>query len=300
LLALLASSLWYGRVQTQSSAATTNEIQNVTGVRVKPTGDATRPVLNVWLPGQAAPSAIIEFPEHAWGKANLTDEPSWFYHLYRQDPQFRGRGSWTSSGNTLRYALDLPSGARIRGVASLAVDGLTLEYEITWNGRTLAEVQAPTCIKLYRPFTDVFLERTYTHHADGLELLASDTPERLSRNAEEWLPCRYLARCEPPSISPQQRVERQPDGVIRYTKLKLADAPFIATESAPAGWVAATHALNCPTVWTNPARTCHHADASSALRPGAPARLGAKLYLVRGTVNDAWAVVRKNRATKTL
>jgi hypothetical protein len=43
------------------------------------------------------------------------------------------------------------------------------------------------------PFNDVFLERTYVHHADGLELLASETPERLRMKAEEWLPLRYVA-----------------------------------------------------------------------------------------------------------
>jgi hypothetical protein len=256
--------------------------------------------LHVWIPGQAYPSAIVELPEHAWGKARLEDEPSWFYHLYRREAQFRGKGTWTRNDNVLRYALELPSRARIAGSATLGPDGLTLEYEITWDGRTLAEVQAPTCIKLYRPFTDVFLERTYVHHSDGLELLAEETPERLARNAEEWLPCRYVARCEAPAVAQQQRVERQPDGVVRYTKTRLADVSLIATESLPAGWIAATHALNAPTVWTNPARTCHHADSSTMLKPDAPARLGLKLYLMKGTLNDVWANVQANRTNRRL
>jgi hypothetical protein len=216
LLAVLTYAGLGGRLRAQSSAGSP-EIQNSAGIRVRSVGDVSLPVLHVWLPGQGAPSAIIEFPEHAWGKARRSDEPSWVYHLYRQDPLLRGRGTWTSTGNALRYVLDLASGARILGTATLTMDGLALEYEIIWNGRTLAEVQAPTCIKQYRPFTDVFLERTYVHHSDGVELLAAETPERLARNAEEWLPCRYVARCEPPAVNAKQRVERQPAGwcVIR-------------------------------------------------------------------------------------
>jgi hypothetical protein len=299
MLTLMTCAGVTARIGGQSSASAL-EIQNALGVRVLPVDDASLPVLQVWIPGERNPSAVIEFPEHAWAKIRLEDEPTWFYHLYRRDPQFRGQGTWTRKSNALRYALGLPSGATIAGTATLGLDGLILQYEINWTGHVFAEVQAPTCIKLYRPFTDIFLERTYVHHSDGLELLASETPERLGRNAEEWLPCRYVARCEPPAVSAQQRLERQPDGIVRYTKTKLTDLSLIATESSPAGWIAATHALKAPTVWTNPARTCHHADSSTVLRTDTPARLGLKLYIVRSTLSDLWATVQKNRATRML
>jgi hypothetical protein len=157
------------------------------------------------------------------------------------------------------------------------------------------EVQAPTCIKLYRPFSDVFLEHTHVHHCEGLELLAADTPERLEKNAEEWLPCRYIVRCTPPAISAAQRVERQSDRIVRYHKLRLADAPFIATASSPSGWVAASHTLSATSLFTNPARTCHHVDPSAALARGGTAELALKLYVLRGTVEAAWARVTRNR-----
>src|SRR5271165_2437284 len=39
-------------------------------------------------------------------------------------------------------------------------DGVAIEYHVlNPDNRPYAEVQAITCIKLYRPFTDVFLER---------------------------------------------------------------------------------------------------------------------------------------------
>src|SRR3984893_1096936 len=89
------------------------------------------------------------------------------------------------------------------------------------------EVQAPTCIKLYRPFTDVFLERTYVHHKDGLDLLASKTPERLSKSAEAWLQSRYIVRCSGDGAPPAKRAERGSDGITYSHRLRPADTPFV-------------------------------------------------------------------------
>jgi hypothetical protein len=265
---------------------------------VRPTGDRARPMLAVHLPEPAnAPAAVVEMPEHAWGRRRGGKDQEWFYRLYPANNKLRGETTWQKSGRSLVYTMALPSGSRVLGRATLKDDGLAIDYQIH-NGTDAdyEQVMAATCIKLYRPFTDVFLERTYVHHSDGLELLASETPERLRMNAEEWLPCRYIARCSPQSVPAEKRIERQPDGIVRYNKLRLTDAPFLATISSPGGWVAATHALGATSLFTNPARTCHHADASAELPPRGTASLSLKLYLLRGNVEDAWKAVAKSRA----
>jgi len=235
-------------------------------------------------------------PEHAWHRAERDAEPSWFYKMYTGDARLKGQASWSRDGEALRYVMQTPSGFTLTASATLQPDGILLGYEIgNPEGTAFAQVQAPTCIKLYRPFTDVFLERTFVHHTEGLDLLASETPERLQQNAEEWLPCRYIARCSPQTVVPAERVERQSDGITRYHKLRAADVPFIATESSPKGWVAATHTLATDSVWTNPARTCHHADPSAALAAKSSARLALKFYLMRGGANEAWRRVADAR-----
>jgi hypothetical protein len=212
--------------------------------------------------------------------------------MYTTEERCKAVPEWSRDGNALCYRMPTPSGATLSARAALDDEGVTIEYTfVNPDNIAYAEAEAPTCIKLYRPFTDVFLERTYVHHADGLDLLASETPGRLDENAEEWLPCRYIARCPNSVVAPPARVERGADGITRYHKLRMTDAPFLATVSDPAGWVAATHSLDSPDVWTNPARTCHHADPEVALGANASARLALKLYVLRGGVRDAWTRV---------
>jgi hypothetical protein len=54
-------------------------------------------------------------------------------------------------------------------------------------------IYAVTDPRLTSIFQDVRLERTYVHHTDGFDLLASETPDRLKMPLDQWLPCRYLA-----------------------------------------------------------------------------------------------------------
>jgi hypothetical protein len=180
--------------------------------------------------------------------------------MYTSDPSLRGEVSWLKQGNALSYSMKTPSGFGLNSKATLEKDGVAISHQvISVSELTWAMVEAPTCVKLYRPFTDVFLERTYVHHPKGLQLIASETPERLVKNAEEWLPCRYIVNCGKNAQPPEKLIERL-DGVTRYFKSRPADAAFIATESQPSGWTAATHAVGCPSLFTNPARTCHHTD----------------------------------------
>jgi hypothetical protein len=278
-------------VSRPAAAGTELAIANSLGIRVSPHGDRGVPALDVSLPDGTI-AAVIEMPEHAWRKKSKTGEPDWFYRMYTNDARVQGRAEWFREDNALAYRMSLPSGVTLRARAALDADGVTIEYEIANpDSEAFAETEAPTCIKLYHPFTDVFLERTWVHHPDGLALMAWETPERMSKNAEEWLPCRYIVRCSPEAPAPAKRVERQPDGVTRYSKLRAADTAFLATESSPPGWVAATHSLTSPDVWTNPARTCHHADSGAPLPARGIAKLTLKLYVMRGNAQVAWSRV---------
>lgn len=77
----------------------------------------------------------------------------------------------------------------------------------------------------------------------------------------------------------------------RHFKSRDAYNVFLATESQPAGWNAVTHALNCESVFTNPSRTCHHADLVQVAIPGDRALLRLKVYMLRGTAKDVWNLV---------
>ncbi len=208
--------------------------------------------------------------------------------MYGSDAASQGQVEWSRLKNGLAFSMKTPSGFSMNAKAVLEAGAVAISYEVnSGTGRRLAAVAAPTCVKLYRPFTDVFLDRTYVHHRDGLELIASETPGRLRKNAEEWLPCRYIAQVGKNDAKGAYREERV-DGITRYFKSKAADAAFLATESTPAGWTAATFAHNCDSVFTNPARTCHHADPMAKDVAGGRASLRLQVYFIKGSAGDAW------------
>jgi SH3-like domain-containing protein len=269
------------------------------GLRMERHGDPQRPAVSLFLPETKYPSAIIEMPEHAWRKEKADGEQAWFYKMYTSDRALRGDVTWLNEGSTLSFSMKTPSGFVLNTKASLEVDGIAITHEVISNSvPQLAAVEATTCVKLYRPFTDVFLERTYVHHPEGLELIASETADRFEKNAEEWLPCRYIARVGKNAPPGAYRAERV-DGVTKYFKSRAADAAFLATESHPGGWTAATHAVNCESVFTNPARTCHHADPRALAITDGRAVLQLKVYVLKGTPNDLWNLVaERERAGK--
>jgi hypothetical protein len=181
-----------------------------------------------------------------------------------------------------------PSGFSLKSEATLEPDGVAIAHQVASPSvPNLEAVEAVTCVKLYRPFSDVFLERTYIHHTDGLELIASETPDRLSKNAEEWLPCRYIARCGKDTPPPEHLIERL-DGVTRYFKSKPADAAFIATESQPTGWTVATHSIGVRFrlhKFGSDLPSCR--SAARSIMDG-KALLRLKVYIVKGTAKNAW------------
>ena len=293
--AILLAAVASAEAVTPQKAGNRLVVKSTTGLEITPHGDPNRPALAVASEHHKSTVAVIEFPEHAWTRRLGGAEPEWYYRMYGGDSRYQGKVTWSQIGNALRYVMTVPSGFELTGIATLEDDGVQIDYRIANPSSTaFVETQAPTCIKLYRPFTDVFLERTYVHHADGLDLIASETPERLAKNAEEWLPCRYIVRCSPEVAAPKDRVERL-EGITRYHKMRAADAPFIATESTPAGWVAATHTLKCLSLFTNPARTCHHTDPGVPIPANGSADLSLRFYLFRGTSGDAWELVARRR-----
>jgi hypothetical protein len=262
------------------------QITGRSGLRIAQHGDPQRPAIAVFLPSVAAPAAVIEMPEHAWRRVHEGNPQAWFYKMYGSDASTEGKIVWTSTSDRLAFKMETPSGYKLNGSAKLSDDRISIMYEILSGAeRQLAAVQAVTCVKLYRPFTDVFLQRTFVHDQSGLQPIATETPERLTKNAEEWLPCRYISKVGGGTST--YKVE-QLDGVTRYFRSRPADAAFIATESVPAGWTACTFSRNADSVFTNPARTCHHADPMSLSVTDGRVSLGVHVFLLRGTPSDAW------------
>lgn len=257
------------------------------GLRLERFGNPQRPAVALFLPGIPDPSVVIEMPEHAWRKAVPGGPQEWFYRRFSSEPEVKGQVKWTQSADRLGFTMDTALGYILHSTARLQADGVEIAHEISHPSvKQHAAMQAVTCVKLYRPFTDVFLDRTYVHHAEGLDLIASETKGRTGKNAEEWLPCRYIARVGKNGLG-EYRVEKL-DGITRYFKAKPADVAFLATESPAGDWTAATFARGCGSVFTNPARTCHHTDPEIKDVSNGKASFRLKVFLVKGRARDAW------------
>jgi hypothetical protein len=163
-----------------------------------------------------------------------------------------------------------------------------MSYDLIW---------APIDPRLTATFHDVRLARTYVHHADGFDLLASETPTRLTMPITEWLPARYLASYTWPI--PSLRIERR-DGIPHYNKSRAVDAPFIATLSQDSSWVVASFTHNTGNVWSNPELTCQHVDPQVALSPGEEAILETKLLVVRSSLQAVFEMAMQQRDSLTV
>ena len=163
---------------------------------------------------------------------------------------------------------------------------MRFRYEVTNDSRVAYDmIYVPTDPRLTSIFHDVRLERTYVHHADGFDLLASETPRRLTIPLDQWLPARYLASFTWPV--PAQRIERRDDGITYYNKSRAVDVPFIATVSTDKAWVIASFARTAGNVWSNPELTCQHVDPQTSLSPGQRATIELKMLVIRGSLDDA-------------
>jgi hypothetical protein len=142
---------------------------------------------------------------------------------------------------------------------------------------------------------DVRLERTYVHHKEGFDLLASETPGRLTMPLDQWLPSRYLDSYTWPV--PTLRVDRRADGITYYNKSRVVDEPLIATISSDGKWVVASFTKTTGNVWSNPELTCQHVDPEEPLPPAGKAVIEVKILIFKGTLDQVLQKVRSQRAS---
>ena len=269
-------------------------IRNADGVQLLVSAVDAQPVLHVILPGQPPSDQSIRvlFPEHVSARRPGTSATEQLY-LFR--PGERGTPpAWRQQGRVLEYERDLSGGVHLLARATLEDDGVRFRYELTSTSTTSYDmIYAVTDPRLTGTFHDERLERTYVHHANGFDLLASETPARLTKPLDQWLPARYLASFTWPI--PAQRVERRDDGITYYTKSRAVDVPFIATRSRDSAWVVASFARAPGNVWSNPELTCQHVDPQTSLAPRGRAILEMKLLVVRGSLDEALARALRQR-----
>jgi hypothetical protein len=187
-------------------------IQNADGLRLLIAPENTHPTLHIILPAHpdSDPAINVIFPEHVTAKKQGSADVE---HLYLFRPRQQGeRPSWRQIAQSLQYEKDLPPGIHMLARATLEDDGILFHYEFLNHSNVSYEmIYAVTDPRLVSIFHDVRLERTYVHHKDAFDLLASETPGRLTMPLNQWLPSRYLASFTWPV--PTQQIEHREDGI---------------------------------------------------------------------------------------
>jgi hypothetical protein len=269
-------------------------IQNGTGLRLLVAHENSQPTLRILLPGSADTDRTINvlFPEHVTARRHGAAEAERLY-LFRPGREGQ-RPVWQRVGNSLQYERDFEPAIHMVARATLENDGVRFGYEFT-NRSTVDYdmIYAVTDPRLTGIFHDVRLERTYVHHKEGFDLLASETPSRLTMPLNQWLPSRYLVSFTWPV--PSQRVEHREDAITYYNKSRAVDEPMIATVSTDHQWVVASFTRTTGNVWSNPELTCQHVDPERSLPTGQKAELEVKMLVLRGSLDDVLARVREQR-----
>lgn len=270
-------------------------LQNASGVRMEIETADRDPALRITIPDGPPDhrSFDILFPEHVTVRArNSTDAQ----HLYIFKPGTQGVAPhWKRSGQTLEYTTNFGQ-LRFTARATLVSDGIVFRYDFS-NGSATGydSVYAVTDPRFSTVFYDPRLERTYVHRSDGFDLLASETPQRLTLPLSQWFPVRYLAQYTAPI--PAERVQHRTDGITYIYSSRPVDLPIIATLSADRTWVAASFSRDPGNVWTNPELTCQHVDPEVSLPHNAHASYELKILLFKGTLQDALQKVRAQRSS---
>ena len=252
------------------------------------------PLIKLLLPGQPASERgiEIEFPEHVTGLNEKNNKVEHLYLVTNGNANKRTLPTWRVDGNALIYETELDNRVSMVATASLEPDGLRYTYIfINHSDVSYSKFQAVTCVKLYSLFSDTLLQRTYVHHSDGFDLMASETPQRLTMPLQKWLPCRYLVSYSWPVAS--KRMEKDEDFVTRYYKSRKSDKPFIATLSHDKTWIAATYTKETGNLWTNPERSCQHADPSITLNAGETKHLELKTFIIKGNLEQLLKIVNR-------
>ena len=271
-------------------------VQSKSGLRLLVTQEDTNPSLHVVLPGlpDTDRTIYVLFPEHVTVR-KAGDSQARHLYLFRPGRQ-ADQPAWRQTGQSLEYEKDLEAGLHMLARATLEDDGVRFRYEFANKSKTAYEiVYAPTDPRLTSIFHDVRLERTYVHHPNGFDLLASETPSRLTMPLDQWLPARYLASFTWPV--PPKLVERRNDGITYYNKSRPVDEPLIATLSTDGKWVVASFARTTGNVWSNPELTCQHVDPQVALAAGSTEAIEIKLLVLPGTLDEVLKRVASQRRT---
>jgi hypothetical protein len=268
-----------------AAASQTFEVHNSLGLRMSVDTDDRNPALTIVVPDGpvGVRSSKILFPEHVTVRSHGQREQE---HLYMFRPGTQGYSpGWKKTDNALEYASDF---GQIHFVAraTLKDDGIVFHYEFTnHSGIDYDMVTAITDPRFHGVFYDPRLQRTYVHHKDGFDLLASETPARLTISLKDWFPARYLASFT--VAVPKERVQRDDNGITYYYKSRLVDVPMIATLSEDRTWVAASFARDPGNVWSNPELTCQHVDPEVPLPHNGHAAYEVKILIFNGSLEDA-------------
>lgn len=241
------------------------------------------PLLKIIVPGQPGSDRGIEveFPEHITGFNKKTNSIEHLYLATRGEANKRTKPVWKSTRNSFTYESELNGNTKLTARAQLTSTGVQYIYTITNNAQSAYEnLQAVTCVKLYNLFSDTLMERTYVHHKNGFDLFASETPERLTMPLSEWLPCRYLVSYTLPV--PKRLKSKTEEGITYYDKSRKVDKAVIATISRDNKWIAATYTKTTGNLWTNPERSCQHADPTTDIKPGETKTLALKTFVIKG------------------
>jgi hypothetical protein len=294
-LALAASTVdWLGAQPGPPTQERSLSVSNRRGMRLVVANDNADPELRLLLPNSsvADTSVRILFPEHVTA-LRRGDTTATQLFVFRAGT--RGdRPDWRVIGSALEYERQLRPGLRVRARATLEDDGVRFLYAFANQSSDGYEfVTAVTDPRLTGFLLDLRLERTFVHHADGFDLLAAETPSRVSIPLDEWLPVRYLASYRWPV--PPRRTHRRPDGVTYIYKSRPVDEPFIATRSTDGAWVVASFARDAGNVWSNPALTCQHVHQQAELGVGQLAVLEFKMLVVRASLDSALSLAREQR-----
>ena len=269
-------------------------LQNANGMRLIVAPEDTDPTLRIVLPGHPDTDKTIEviFPEHVTVRQAGQTEAK---HLYLFQPgQREDRPNWRQVGQSLQYEQGFTPGLHMLARAILEDDGVRFRYEFANKSDVTYEmIYAPTDPRLTGIFHDVRLQRTYVHHKDGFDLLASETPARLSMPLDRWLPARYLASYIWPI--PAKSVDKRSDGITYYNKSRAVDQPLVATISSDGNWIVATFSRTTGNVWSNPELTCQHADPQIPLAAGASAVMEEKVLVLQGSLEDVLKKVNAQR-----
>lgn len=286
---------WFGAGIT-AQAQTPSVVQNASGMRLVVASENTDPTLHIILPGHPDSDRAIEviFPEHVTVRKNGETEGK---HLFLFQPGQQGdRPAWRQVGQSLQYEKDFAGGLHMLARATLEEDGVRFRYEFVNRSKASYEmIYAPTDPRLTSIFHDVRLQRTYVHDKDGFDLLASETPGRLTMPLDQWLPARYLASFTWPV--PAKRVEKRDDGITYYNKARPVDEPLVATVSTDGKWVVASFTKTTGNVWSNPELTCQHVDPQIPLAPGARAAMETKILVFSGSLDEVLKKVTAQRET---